>query len=63
MTRGALIMACISATLAVAGTIAVTRPTPSPQAVYIRRIASAMLFAGALTLAVFAWGLTRIAAG
>ena len=55
-------MACISAMLAVAGLIAVTRPVPTPQAVYIRRIASAMFFAAALTLAVFAWGLTRIAA-
>ncbi len=62
MTRGAVVMACIAGFLALAGTVAVTRPAPNPQTVYIRRIVSAMLFAAALILTVFSWGLTRIAA-
>ncbi len=59
MTRAALIMACVSATSAIAGFIIVTRPGQSEQMVYARRIAGTMAFAFSLTLALFAWGLER----
>jgi hypothetical protein len=61
MTRAALVMAFISASAAVGGTIIVTRPGKSEQAVYIKRIAGTMCFAGALILALFAAGLERAA--
>ena len=60
MNRAATVMACVSATAALAGALTVTRPARSEQAVYIKRIAGTMCFAGALILAIFTWGLTRI---
>lgn len=59
MTRAALVMACVSATAALGGAVIVTRPARSEQAIYIKRIAGTMCFAGALILALFAAGLER----
>lgn len=61
MTRAALIMACVSGAAALGGAFIVTRPTTSPQSVYIKRIAGTMCFSGALILALFAWGLEKAA--
>jgi hypothetical protein len=61
MNRAALVMACVSATAALGGAIIVTRPARSAQAVYIKRIAGTMCFAGALILGLFAAGLERVA--
>jgi dolichol kinase len=61
MTRAALVMACVSATAAVAGTTIFALPSRSEAAVYGKRIAGTMFCALALTLALFAWGLERMA--
>jgi hypothetical protein len=55
-------MACVSASAALGGVIVFTRPTTRPQHVYIKRIAGTMCFAGAVILAIYAWGLERILA-
>lgn len=60
MTRAAAVMACVSASAALGGAIVFTRPSRTPQSVYIKRIAGTMLCAGALILAIYAWGLERI---
>jgi len=61
MTRAALIMACVSATSAVAGAAVLSMPTRSAQGVYGKRIAGTMFCAMALILALYAWGLERMA--
>lgn len=61
MTRAALIMACVSATCALAGATIFAIPARTEQGVYGKRIAGTMLCAGALILALFAWGLERMA--
>jgi hypothetical protein len=61
MTRAALIMACVSATSAAAGAAVLIMPARSEQGVYGKRIAGTMFCAMALILAVFAWGLERMA--
>lgn len=61
VNRAVAIMACVSATAAIGGAIIVTRPTTQPQHVYIKRIAGTMCFAGALILALYAYGLERMA--
>ena len=63
MTRAALIMACVSATSAIAGAVILAVPTRSEQGVYGKRIAGTMFCAMALILALYAWGLQRMAAG
>ncbi|HZV56544.1 MAG TPA: hypothetical protein VFF89_02620 [Sphingobium sp.] len=62
MTRAALVMACVAAAAALAGGTILARPARSEQGVYAKRIAGTMFCALALILAVFAWGLERIAA-
>ena len=61
MTRAALVMACVSATSAVAGAVVLTRPTRSEAAVYGKRIAGTMFCALALILALYSAGLERMA--
>ncbi len=61
MNRAVLVMACVSGAAALASAIVLTRPARSEAAVYARRIAGTMLGAGALILALFAWGLARAA--
>lgn len=60
MTRSIIIMACVSFVSALAGLFIVTRPTRNEQDVYIKRIAGAMFFAGAIMLALFTYGLEMI---
>lgn len=62
MSRAALLMACVSGGAALAGGLVLSRRVASPQGVYIRRIAGTLLGAAALLLALFAWGLERMAA-
>jgi len=62
MIRAALIMACVSATSAVAGTTIIALPARSEQAVYGKRIAGTMFCALALILALYSWGLERMGA-
>jgi len=57
----ALIMAGVAATLALVATILFARRPRSPHGVYIRRIAGMMLIAASVILALFAWGLHRVA--
>jgi len=57
MNRAALVMACVAATSAAGGITVVALPSKSEQAVYGKRIAGTMLFALALILAMFAYGL------
>lgn len=60
MTRAALVMACVSASAAIAGVVILTRPTRSEAAVYGKRIAGTMFCALALILALYAAGLERM---
>ena len=60
VTRSIIIMACVAAAAALAGLIIITRPTRNEQDVYIKRIAGAMFFAGAIMLALFTYGLEMI---
>ena len=60
MNRAVAVMACVSGAAAIGGLIIVTRPATSPQHVYIKRIAGTMCFAGALILAIYAYGLERM---
>jgi len=55
-----LIMACVAGALALVAALILARPARSEHGVYIRRIAGMMAIAGALILALFAWGLERI---
>jgi hypothetical protein len=61
VNRAAIVMACVSAAAATGSAIIVSRPAGSEQAVYVKRIAGTMLGAGAMILALFAWGLERAA--
>jgi hypothetical protein len=61
MTRAALVMACVSATSAVAGATIFAIPSRSEAAVYGKRIAGTMFCALALILALYAAGLERMA--
>ena len=63
MTRAALVMACVSATSAVAGGTILSMRTRSEAAVYGKRIAGTMFCALALILALYAAGLERMAQG
>ncbi|MBO9576311.1 MAG: hypothetical protein J7494_11275 [Sphingobium sp.] len=60
MTRAAIVMACVSATSALAGAGVLALPARTAQGVYGKRIAGTMFCAMAVILALFAWGLTRI---
>ncbi len=60
MNRAALVMACVSATSAAAGTAILVMPSRSEAAVYGKRIAGTMFCALALILALYAWGLERM---
>ncbi len=62
MNRAALVMACVSATIGAAGLAVAAMPARSEQAVYGKRIAGTMLIAGAVILAMFAYGLERAVA-
>ena len=53
-------MACVAGALALVAALILARPARSEHGVYIRRIAGMMAIAGALILALFAWGLERI---
>ena len=57
VNRAALIMTCVSATVAAAGIAVIATPARSERAVYGKRIAGTMLVAGAIILAMFAYGL------
>ena len=61
MTRAALVMACISGVSALSGAVVFAVPTRGEGGAYGKRIAGTMLCALALILAVFAWGLERMA--
>jgi hypothetical protein len=61
MNWAPIIMAAAAALLTIAGVLVVTRPGRTPQSVYIKRISATMLFAGAVMLALFAFGLERAA--
>ncbi|MBO9582270.1 MAG: hypothetical protein J7498_15390 [Sphingobium sp.] len=61
MTRAALVMACVSVASAAAGAAILLMPARSEQGVYGKRIAGTMFCAMALILALFAWGLERMA--
>ncbi len=61
MTRAALVMACVSASAALAGAVILARPARSEQGVYGKRIAGTMFCSLALILALFAWGMERAA--
>jgi hypothetical protein len=61
MTRAAAVMAMVSATAALGGAAIIILPARSEQAIYGKRIAGTMAFAGALILALFAAGLERAA--
>lgn len=63
MTRAALVMACVSATSALAGGAVFVLPARTDQGRYGKRIAGTMFCAMALILALFAWGLTRMETG
>ena len=60
MNHAATVMSGVSVTLAIAGIVIFTRPTTSEHAVYIKRISGTMAFAGALILALFAFGLAWV---
>ncbi len=62
MTRAALVMACVSATSAGIGAVILAIPARTEAATYGKRIAGTMFCAMALILALFAWGLGRMAA-
>ncbi len=62
MSRAALVMACVSAFVAAGGVLVLAFPARSEARAYGKRIAGTMLVSGGLILAMFAWGLTRIAA-
>lgn len=57
MTSGALIMAGVAALCTVAAIWLFSRPTPTAASVYRNRIASTMLLAAGIMLAVYAWTL------
>lgn len=61
MLSPALVMACVAGAFALVAAVILARPARSEQGIYIRRIAAMMTIAAALILALFAWGLTRIA--
>lgn len=61
MTRAALVMACVSATAAIGGAGVFALPARSEAGRYGKRIAGTMFCAMALILAIFAWGLERMA--
>ena len=63
MTRAALVMACVAATSAAAGAAVLAMPARSAGSRYGKRIAGTMFCAMALILALFAFGLERMAAG
>jgi hypothetical protein len=60
MNRAALVMAGVAAASALGGGLLVTRPSRTPQMVYVKRIGGMMAFALALFLGLFAYGLTVI---
>ncbi|MCW2351210.1 hypothetical protein [Sphingobium sp. B12D2B] len=61
MTLPALIMAGVSGTAALSGALILARKARTPQGVYGKRIAGTMTLSFALILALFAWGLERMA--
>ncbi|MCW2337130.1 dolichol kinase [Sphingobium sp. B2D3A] len=61
MTLPALIMAGVSGTAALCGALILARKARTPQGVYGKRIAGTMALSFALILALFAWGLERMA--
>jgi len=61
VTTAALIMAGVSGTSALGGAIILARPARTAQGVYGKRIAGTMALSFALILALFAWGLERMA--
>ena len=62
MTRAALVMACVSGVSALGGAAVLALPARTDGARYGKRIAGTMLCAMALILAIFAFGLERMAA-
>ena len=61
MNRAALVMAFVAAFVAAGGTLVLALPARSEASTYGKRIAGTMLISGGLILAMFAWGLTRVA--
>ena len=61
MSWAVLIMACVAGVAALGGAVVLALPTRSEAGHYGKRIAGTMLCALALILAIFAWGLERMA--
>jgi hypothetical protein len=61
MIRASLIMACVAGVSALGGAAVLAVPTRGEGGTYGKRIAGTMLWALALILGMFAWGLERMA--